>query len=84
MEPSGSQQTRVPQSNLPCESARDVAGCRRLPGHRNCSKREMPNLLGIMKDLMPVGGEKWDKVLDRHSSIRFPGREVDCLRRQFS
>jgi hypothetical protein len=67
----------VPRSN--------AARPRRLPGatRRNCSKREMLNLLSIMKDLMPIGGDEWDEVLDRHS-LRFPGREeVDSLRRKF-
>jgi hypothetical protein len=36
-----------------------------------------------MKDVMPIGGNEWDGVLDCHS-FRFPGREVDSLPRKFS
>jgi hypothetical protein len=80
MEPSGSsQQARVPRSNLPCESARDVAGRRQPPSCRKCSKQELLNLLAIMKDVMPIGGEEWDEVLDHHSLL-FPGYEVDSTR----
>jgi hypothetical protein len=41
------------------------------------------NFLVIMRDVMPIGGDEWDEVLDRHS-VRYPGREVDSLRRKFS
>jgi hypothetical protein len=37
------------------------------------------NFLVIMKEVMPIGGDEWDEVLDRHS-VGYP----DSLRRKFS
>jgi hypothetical protein len=70
-------------SNPPRAPARNVAGRRRTSNRRNYSKKELMNFLGIMSELMPIGGDEWDEVLDRHS-LRYPGREVDSLRRKFS
>ena len=41
------------------------------------------NFLEIMYEVLPIGGDEWDEVLDRHS-IRYSGREVESLRRKFS
>jgi hypothetical protein len=84
MEPSSQQAVVPPQSNPPCESPPNVAGCRRPPSRRNCDEQELfLNLLAIMKDMMPVGGEEWDKLLDHHP-LRHPGLEVESLHRKFS
>ena len=51
--------------------ARNIAGPRQSNNqggqHDYSSKPELMNFLGIMKELMPIGGDKWDKVLDCHS-----------------
>ena len=76
----------APQADPPVAPARNVAGRRRTPtrgGRRNYSKPELMNFLGIMNVLMPIGGDEWNEVLDRHS-VRYPGREVESLRRKFS
>ena len=36
-----------------------------------------------MLQIMPIGGDDWEAVLEEHS-ILFPGREVESLRRKFS
>ena len=50
---------------------------------RNYSREELMNFLGIMLQIMPIGGDDWEAVLEEHS-ILFPGREVESLRRKFS
>jgi hypothetical protein len=42
----------------------DIIDCLDLTD-MTATKEELLNLLGIMKELLPVGGDKWDKVLDR-------------------
>ena len=89
MTPPSNQQSHhgdAPSANPPVAPARNVAGRRRPQsrgGRRNYSKQEQLHLLGIMNVLMPIGGDEWDQVLERHS-VRYPGREVDSLRRKFS
>jgi hypothetical protein len=72
---SSTQSRTMPPSN--------VAGSRRSSQRRNYSKLELVNFLQIMKEVMPIGGDEWDEVQDRHS-LRYPGREVESLRRKFS
>jgi hypothetical protein len=50
---------------------------------RNYSQAELMHFLGVMLNIMPIGGDDWEAVLEEHS-IEYPGREVDSLRRKFS
>jgi hypothetical protein len=52
-------------------------------GNRNYSRAELFNMLALIHEILPIGGEDWNAVLEAHS-VDFPGREVDSLRRKFS
>jgi hypothetical protein len=52
-------------------------------GNRNFTMSESMNMLRIMNNILPIGGDDWLAVLAEHS-LDFPGREVDSLRRKFS
>ena len=43
---------------------------------------EQLNLFRIMQDILPIGPDEWDKVLELHSVI-YPGRSVESLRRKY-
>jgi hypothetical protein len=55
----------------------------RAASRQNYSKEELIHFLGVMHVHMPIGGNKWDLVLDQHS-LSYPGREVEYLRRKFA
>ena len=55
----------------------------RKPGAGNYSKDEVMNLLGIMDEILPIGQEEWETVVERHSKD-YPGRDVDSVRRKFA
>jgi hypothetical protein len=50
---------------------------------RNYSKPELLHFFEIMHEHMPIGGDKWDLVLEHHS-LSYPGREVESLRCKFA
>ena len=44
---------------------------------------ELLFFLNIMNDVLPIGPTEWEEVLDAHS-VRFPGRDVNGLRRKYT
>jgi hypothetical protein len=52
-------------------------------GKRNYTQAELLNMLGLILEILPVGGEDWTAVPEAHL-VDFPGREVGSLRRKFS
>ena len=40
---------------------------------RNYSREELKKFLGVMLEIMPIGGDDWEAVLEEHS-IGYPGR----------
>ena len=44
---------------------------------------EKLNMLTIMSEILPIGPEQWSAVSSRHAE-KFPGREVESLRRKFT
>ena len=53
----------------------------RRVGTSNCSREESLHFLGIMEEVLPIGPDEWQLVLDQHSAV-FPGRTVNSMRRK--
>ena len=68
--------------NMSAPEAQAAAAGHRA-GNRNYSKDEVMNFLYVMKDILPIGPDEWQRVVDNHTLL-YEGRDVDSIRRKFA
>ena len=49
----------------------------------NYTKIEIKALLNILEDVLPIGPDQWNEVVETHS-LNYPGRDVVSIRRKYS
>ena len=56
----------------------------RLSGTRNLSKDDLLFLLDALEEILPIGPDKWNEVVEQHN-MRFPtpGRDMYAIRRKY-
>ena len=55
----------------------------RKAGKGNYGKEETQFMLDVLEEILPIGPDEWQQVVDKHSE-QYPGRDVDSIRRKWS
>ena len=55
----------------------------RRSGDPNCTREECLYFLGVMEEVLPIGSDEWQVVVDQHNAVN-PGRSVTSMRRKYA
>ena len=75
-------------SKAPPKTARKPAKAKltggRASGSRNFGLDELHHMLDLLEDILPIGPDEWESVMQQHNqAYPLPGRDVYAIRRKY-